>query len=598
MINKLKNRKGFSLVELVVGVTVFTIICISAYNAYVSIFDVVYLSRAKLNAVDLTNEQLEIVRNLPYADVGVVGGIPNGKIPHNQTLVRGGSTFNITSTIRNVDDPFDGTISGTPRDLSPGDFKIVEVEVDCPACKNFEPITVTTRVAPENLETASTNGALFVRVFDANGNPIPDARVYVVNNQVIPNIVIDDVTNTDGMLQIVDAPPGINAYNITVSKTGYSTDRTESPTIANPNPTKPPATVTIQNVTQLSFAIDRTSTFNVSSVTQTCSPIANVDFSLIGTKLKGTSPDVLKYNQNLVTSGSGLLSLTGMEWDSYIFNLIDDAYDLVGISPVSPINLIPNSNQAIQLVVAPKNPRTLVLFVTDGATSLPLSDVEVTLSKSSFTSVIKNSGTGFINQTDWSSGSGQATSTDSAKYFSSDGNIEIANPAGDLVLGKIFDEYVSSGILESSAFDIGSTANFQKIQWNPIDQPVSVGVPNVRIQLATNSNGGAWNFLGPDGTSGSYYTTNNQNINAINNNNRYLRYRVFLDSVSTTSTPNVSNISFTFTSLCTPPGQVFFDGLPSGTYNLHLTKTGYTDQDVSVQINSEWQSQSVVMLPS
>lgn len=596
--NSKKNKKnGFSLVELIVGVTVFTIICISVYSAYSSIFDVVYSSRAKLNTVDLINEQLEIARNLPYVDVGIVGGIPNGKIPHIQTLVRGGNNFSVTTTVRNVDDPFDGTLGGVPNDLSPADFKIVEVEVDCPSCKNFETISVTTRVAPKNLETASTNGALFIKVFDANGDPVADADVHVVNTQVTPNIVIDDVTNTAGMLQIVDATPGVNAYNITVSKSGYSTDQTELPNINNPNPSKPPATVTIQQVTQLSFIIDRISTFNVSSVTQTCSPVAGIDFNLKGTKLIGVIPDVLKYNEDKVTNGSGLLTIGSLEWDSYVFSLTDGTYDLIGVSPVSPINLLPSSTQSVQLVVAPKNPRTLLVFVTDGATGLPLSDVDVTISKVGFTSVTNSTGQGFINQTDWSSGSGQATSTDLTKYYSSDGNIDDDSPVGDIVLKKLLDDYLPSGILESSSFDVGSPSNFQKIQWNPTDQPVDTGVPNVRLQIATNNDGGVWNFTGPDGTSGTYYTVGNQNINAINNNKQYLRYKIFLDTASTTFTPNISNVSFTFTSLCTPPGQVLFDALPSGTFNLHFSKTGYIDQDVSVDVNSPWQSLGVVMLP-
>lgn len=595
---KINKKKGFSLVELVVGVAVFSVISMAVYNSYITIFNAVYTSKAKLNAVDLANEELEIIRNLPYSQVGVLGGIPNGVLDHNKTIVHGGNSFDVTFTVRNVDDPYDGVLGGTPNDLSPADFKIVEVEINCALCKNFIPISVTTRVAPKNLETASTNGALFVRVFDANGNPISNANIHIENNQVNPPIVIDDVTNTDGLLQIVDAPPGANAYDITVTKTGYSTDKTYAPTVANPNPVKPLATVALQQVTQISFVIDRLSSLSVNSVTQTCTPVGSIDFNLVGTKLIGTIPDVLKYDTDSITNGGGILSINNLEWDSYAFTLIDGTYDLIGVNPISPINLIPNSNQVLQLVVSPKNPRTILVMVKDSATNLPLSGVDVTISKSGFTSVTNTTGQGFINQTDWSGGPSQATSTDITRYFNSDGNIDINNPVGDLVLRQIFGEYVPFAILESSSFDTGSVSNFQKILWTPIDQPVESGIPNVRIQLATNNDGGSWNFKGPDGTSGSYYTVSNQNINAINNNNQYLRYKVFLDSVSTTTTPNVSDISFTFTSLCTPPGQVYFDGLPSGTYDFHLTKSGYVDQDIQIDITSPWQSQEIIMLPS
>lgn len=597
-VNLKNNKKGFSLVELLVGVTVFTVICVSVYSSYVSIFEVVHTSRAKLDAVDLSNEQFEIIRNLPYGDVGIYGSIPSGVLTHSQTLVRGQNSYEVTTTVRNVDDPFDGLLGEIPNDLSPSDFKLVEVEVNCALCKNFTPVIFTTRVAPKNLETASTNGALFVRVFDANGNPIEGANVHIENISNNPPITIDDVTNTNGMLQVVDAPPGINAYDITVSKTGYSTDRTYAPTGGNPNPVKPLATVALQQVTQISFTIDRTSTFNVSSVTQTCTPVPNIDFNVKGAKVIGTTPDVLKYDQDKFTNAGGNISISGLEWDSYTLTLEDGTYDVIGWNPISPVSLLPNSTQAIQLVVAAKNPRTLVVTVTDSSTGLPLSDVDVTLSKSGFTTVTNSTGQGFISQTDWSGGSGQATSTDLTQYLSSDGNIVNNGPAGELSLTQVFGEYVSSGELTSSAFDIGSPSNFQKIGWNPISQPPQSGNPSVRFQIATNNDGGDWDFTGPDGTSATFYTIGNQNIHSSNNSKQYLKYKLFLDSASTTTTPNISDVSFTFTSQCTPPGQVTFSGLPSGTYDMHLEKTGYVDQDISVSVSSDWQSESVIMLPN
>ena len=147
------------------------------------------------------------------------------------------------------------------------------------------------------------------------------------------------------------------------------------------------------------------------------------------------------------------------------------------------------------------------------------------------------------------------------------------------------------------SFDVEAPSNCQKISWTPIDQPPAVGAPSVRLQIATNNDGGAWDFSGPDGTASTYYTTGNQNINSLNNSKRYLRYKLFLDSQSPAATPNISDISFTFTSLCAPPGQVLFSGLPSGDYNLHFSKTGYADQDLPVTVGSYWMSQEVTLLP-
>ena len=537
------------------------------------------------------------MRNLTYSNVGVAGSIPSGVLLHTQTLVRDNYSYEVTTTVRNIDDPFDGSIGGTPNDLSPADYKVVEIEINCNNCKTFVPMVVTTNVAPKNLETASANGALFVRVFDANGNPVSGANIHIENNQTSPTVVIDDVTNNSGMLQIVDAPPGVNAYEITVTKSGYSTDKTYTESPSNPNPTNPHATVVLQQVTQLSFVIDRLSAFNVTSVTETCSSVGSVDFNLLGSKIIGTNPTVIKYNQNKITDAGGSLNVSDIEWDSYLITLIDGVYELVGINPILPVGVIPNSSQNLQLVVAPKNPQTLLVTVKDSATGLPLSGVTVILTKAGF-SATSITGQGFLGQTDWSGGSGQATSTDPTMYLSSDGNIETNNPAGDIKLKQIFGEYISSGFLISSSFNAGSPSNFQEVSWNPIDQPPAGGVPNVRVQLATNNNGGTWNFAGPDGTDNTYYTTADQNISSINNSKQYIRYKIFLDSVATSTSPNISDISMTFTRECTPPGQVSFSGLSSGTYNMNLAKTGYASQDISVDLNSNWQSQEVIFMPN
>ncbi|MDQ5948967.1 MAG: hypothetical protein QG589_92 [Patescibacteria group bacterium] len=593
--NKKQFNKGFTFAELIVGVAVFSVIVVSVYNAYMSILNVISTSKAKIDAIDLANEQIEIVRNLPYADVGISGGIPNGKLLHTETVVRDSTSFVVTKTIRNIDDPFDGVIGGTPNDISPSDYKLIEIEINCATCKNFNPMVVTGRIAPKNLESAATEGALFVRVFDANGNPVPDANVHVENNIASPHITIDDVTNNQGMFQLVGVPPGTNAYEITVTKSGYTTDKTYAISVSNPNPTKPHATVALQQVTQLSFVIDRTSSFAISSVTDSCSQVSNVDFSIAGNKTIGSSPTVLKYNQNKVTDSNGLLTLPNMEWDTYAINNIDASYDLVGINPPSPVSLSPNTTQNLQLIVKAKNPNTLLVNVKDSATMLPLSGVTVTLSKAGYTNT-KITGLGFLGQTDWSGGSGQGTSTNATKYFSSDGNVVINNPIGDITLKKIFGEFVPSAVLESSTYDTGGVSNFQQVSWNPVDQPVGAGTPNVRVQIATNIDTYTWDYKGPDGTSGTYYTSANKNINSVHNGDRYLRYKMFLDTASTSTAPNVSDIAVTYTYACTPPGQVFFNGL-SGTYDITFEKSGYVTQTTNISVSSDWQSQDIIMSP-
>lgn len=590
--------KGFTLIESLVGVAVFTIVAVSVYQAYSASLGASRTARMRLAAVALANEQFEIIRNLPYGDVGVAGGLPPGKIPRVQNLVRGGYPFTVDTAIRDRDDPFDGTLGGTPNDLSPADYRLAELKISCPSCPNFRPLTFTTYVAPRSLETASANGALFLRVFDAVGQPVPGADIHIENRQSNPTITVDETTNNEGMLQIVDAPPGAEAYEITVSKAGYSSERTY-PTGApvNPNPVKPHATVILQQLTQISFAIDRVSAVDVSSVGAACGGAGAVDFSLEGAKFIGTNPDVPRYRASHVTDNFGRTTIPGLEWDAYRLTLADETYDLAGSIPLLPLSLNPGANQDVKLVVAPKNPRSLLVTVRDASTRLPLSDAAVRLSGAGVDST-RTTGRGFLAQTDWSGGAGQEDFSDPAHYSSSDGNIETADPAGEIRLRKIFGEYVPSAFLISSTFDTGSAANFHQILWQPQDQPPAAGQGSVRLQIATNNDRATWNFTGPDGTAGSSYTSSDQNLNPLHNGYRYLRYKVFLRTASATSTPIVSDVSFTFTSSCVPPGQVLFSGLSAGDYALAVSKSGYQPLSDTVSVSAPWQEREGVLSPS
>lgn len=593
------NLAGFTLVEMLIVVAIFLMISTAISSTYVKIFNLLSANKLKLLALDVGNEQIELIRNLSFTDVGEVGGIPNGKIPHSRILSRSGIDFTMTTTIRNIDDPFDGQIgSSTKNDLSPSDYRLVEIEIGN-SSPNFKPLVLNTLVAPKNLETASTNGALFVKVFDANGNPVVGADVHIVNVATTTTIVIDDVTDNTGRLNIVDVPPGTNAYKITISKPGYSTEQTFAPgAVGNPTPTKPNITVLVQQVSQVSFAIDLLSTLTVTTKNTQCVPVPNVTTTVKGAKLLGT-PSVYKYSTTNVTNGSGTYSIPNLEWDIYTLLLNDSTYELVGGNPILPISLSPASTQSVDLIVAPRDPRTLLVTVKDSSTSLPLTDGSVRLTGIGFDSTL-TTGRGFVRQTDWSGGSGQTTMGISNQYYSNDGNIDTTTTVGELSLKKVLGTYVASGELVSSIFDMGTTTNYSQILWNPHDQPALTGTSSVRFQIATSDTNTAtttWSFVGPDGTASTYFTLANQTINSAQNNTQYIRYKVYLSTPNSTYTPNISDIMITFTSLCTPPGQVTFSGLSSGTYSVSVSKTGYTTSSFSVDISPSWQSTEVILSP-
>lgn len=582
------------MVETLVAVSVFVLVAAVLYGGYAQVMKVVRIARVKTIATALATEQFEIIRNMPYASVGLQGGVPAGSLLRTQILTRDGVSFYATTTIRNTDDGFDGTIGGSPSDLSPADYKTVALQLQCTTCTSESVVEFTTTVAPKGLETASTNGALFVKVFDANGQPLSGAQVAITNTTVVPSISINEDTNISGMVQIVDAPPAVEQYQIVVTKSGYSSERTYTPgDSANPNPTKSHATVALQQVTQSSFSIDRTSTFSIYSVDDTCAVVPSIPFTLSGSKLIGTSPNVLKFDQSFTTNGAGYKGLSDIEWDTYNLAVSLTSRYLAGTIPLFPLVVSPGSTQTIQLITVPKAPSAVLVTVADAASGLPVSGATVTLVGPSSGSKI--TGQGFMRQTDWSGGGGQATFTNPAQYLDSDGNINNGT-TGQISLKTLFGSYVTDGILTSSTFDLGTSSNLYELSWQPVSQSVGVGASGVRFQIASNNDNATWDYRGPDGTVNTYYTSSGQSISSVHAESRYVRYRVFLHTDDVSVTPLVSDVSFTYSTACTPPGQVYFDSLSGGSYSLEVQKTGYQDNSKPVTIPSSGYTNQLILL--
>ncbi len=378
--SKCSIQKGFSLVEVIVGSAVFLVVAMSVYGAYTGLFQIAHVDQARLIATQLVNEQFEIIRNMPYDNIGTINGIPSGTLYATTTTARSGITFEVDTIVRNIDLPFDGTaLLGT--DSNPADNKLVQITVFCSTCQNFAPVVITGQVAPKSSESATTNtGALSIQVMDAQGHGLPNASVNVVNLSASPMINLIDTTDNNGYMQIYGVATGTNTYKITATKSGYSTDQTYPVGgVGNPNPIKPNSTVAIQQVTSVSFSIDVLSSLSVSSIATSCDPIANFNFSLTSSKTNDVDGLIAKYFGTFQTGSSGALSIPWLEWDSYTATSSDSLYDIAGIDVANPISVNPGVNQNTKLILIPKNGNSLLITVKDSVTKALVQDSTVEL---------------------------------------------------------------------------------------------------------------------------------------------------------------------------------------------------------------------------
>lgn len=381
---KSKKNKGFSLLETLVGVTVFIVIAVGVYQAYSVVFVLIATTKQKITGVALANEQLEVIRNLPYSDVGILNGVPAGKISRTQSLTRSGINFTVETTIRNIDDSFDGTIGGTPNDLNPADYKLVQLDISCAACKQFQPFSISTYVAPRSMELTSDNGAIFVKVFDASGLPVSGADVFIKNPHASPAIDVHETTNNAGDFSLIDVPPGVEAYEISVTKDGYSSEQTYPTTVANPHPVKANVTVVSKQATQISFSIDKVSTLTVTAVDESCNGLSGTGFVLTGTKLISTDPDVPKYAEEVATGSNGEKVLNNMEWGNYSIAPAVAMTNYIRYFADLPINLLPGVDHKEVVVIKQDGAEpsySILVDVKDVTTGLIIPNANVVLTK-------------------------------------------------------------------------------------------------------------------------------------------------------------------------------------------------------------------------
>jgi hypothetical protein len=339
------------------------------------------------------------------------------------------------------------------------------------------------------------------------------------------------------------------------------------------------------------------------SVNPVCAVVPNYHFSLVGTKTIATTPStIFKYpSTSLSTGATGKIDLNSMEWDTYTITPTDTTYDVAGINPPSPFALNPNNSQNVQFVVMPHNPNSLMVTVLDNSSSkLPISGATVELSGSGYDQTFIT-GQGYLSQTDWSHGANQSgIYVDQSAYANGSGvDTTTSSSSGSILLhwlgGSIHYITNTTETLESSTFDTGTTSNFYALNWSPLNQPIPAGPMPVKFQFATApSSTGPWNYIGPNGTSGNYYTVPGTQISFPNGGNEFARYKLYMTTQAATVTPSIADVSFAYTAGCASPGQVLFQGVPTGTYTLTISKSSYTTNTNSgMVIGSGWQQKTV-----
>ena len=204
---------GFSVVEMMMALAIFTIIATVFASQLVGNYRTFALTNDRSVAEDLANETIEMGRNLNYFSLGTTPGNPPGVIPRTATKTVEGVSFDVTTTVKYVDDPVPGGYH------TAANYKRLEVEV---AREGVVVANMATIVAPP-VKAAINRATVKVLASDyANNTPIPNAVIGLSGG---PSPARSDFTDAAGNVVFAELlPTNVTnpTYTITASAPGYS----------------------------------------------------------------------------------------------------------------------------------------------------------------------------------------------------------------------------------------------------------------------------------------------------------------------------------------------------------------------------------------
>ncbi len=381
-----KNTKGTTLIEIVVGIAIVGIIAISLYMALFNVTKLMANSKQKIGAVALANEQMEIIRNLEYDDIGTQDWIPSGPILQTEVVTRNNFTYTIDTKIEYLDDDFDGTGSD---DLIETDYKKAQVKISWISGGSQREIVFVSKFVPEGLESNTGGGTLSVNLIDSAVQPIEGANVQIDSVTDTPAIHGSVTTGVDGNVRI----PGLPAqeYKITATKTDYAMVETYPPPPSSSfNPVNSNLFVTEGDVVIKTLTINEAANLLLKAVDISDGDgIEDIDIEIEGGPVIGTMtdmPDTLTLQESKTTDSSGEIDLENIDPGDYtISNLAvlgNSEYEYIGSDSVIPIHLSSGDDKEINLIFAKKNVDSLLIVVENNDSGELIEGAEIKVSNS------------------------------------------------------------------------------------------------------------------------------------------------------------------------------------------------------------------------
>ncbi len=301
MFMKNKNQRGFTLIESLVLLFIFSITVMTFYKTYMLLTHYSLETKYRTAAVELATAEMEILRNTPYEDIildpatsppsgSVVSSESGTGLDYDISKTVNGSTYRILTEIYYVDDAEDG--ENGAGDTVPNDYKRVNITIlwgdgMSDASNTSKSISLTSFfVPPSGSEAAIENGMLSVNVVDSNGDAVSGTNVEI-DDLTGSESTVDIDTDSNGNVLFEDVPTGMNRYKISVDKVGSEHIETILTTTSLPYPTYTHASVLPGTITTLTIVQDIDPDFSIITKDPFGNVLTEIDFTFTGGHVLG-----------------------------------------------------------------------------------------------------------------------------------------------------------------------------------------------------------------------------------------------------------------------------------------------------------------------
>jgi type II secretory pathway pseudopilin PulG len=399
---KKKTRVGFTLIEAMFVLFIFSLITITFYSIFSTGSKMIIESKNKLKATSLANEKMEIIKSLDYSQIGIVdSGYISGDIPSFEEKTVSGKTFYVFSSVVYIDNPYDGIEGEDPDDSRPADSKRVTLKVAWENDVNTKKaISFVSDFAPPGVEGSTTGGTLVVKVIDKDSNGISGLNVNIKNSSL--NINENLETNSNGGVSLPGIPTDNNDYQISISKSGYFSISTLPPyPAATFNPVYVHASVTEGEKNIYSIITDKVSDLVLKTEDPFGNSVSNIAYNLEGGIRKGDTLEVVVdketvtpsepvyyFDENLNSGSEGKNEITDISYGNYDFTFSDtsSSYEFIKMFPASTslndntkFSLEPGTTTEVKAIFADKNINSLLATISDNNTASVIKNASVRL---------------------------------------------------------------------------------------------------------------------------------------------------------------------------------------------------------------------------